>query len=190
MIHSRRLFTSAWNFPPKINGVCSRWGQNANLWIPKNASTTFRAIFGATRHYIPDFDVETYWVVLRNPYARWLSGVLTFLYRNPNDQDFVYDNIEQIAFDMHTVPQIDYLDFDYTQNTNFLNINNDNWLDNLSKDLNYNLDPTLKLNSLSEKPEEQELLEKLSKIITPKLKYKINEFYYEDIMLLETVKYR
>jgi len=185
-----RLFTKEGNLHPKLNGLCSRWNQDAFIWIPKNASSNLRHIFGEKKHNIKDFDVKTYWVILRNPFSRWVSGVLEFLSVNPTYREYVFDNIDEIVFDHHTIPQHLYLDFDYQQNTNFLHMSSDNWLGKIAEVTNLDIDLSLKMNPSSHHPDKEDLLKDLNKLITVQFKNKINEFYYEDMLLIDSVKFR
>lgn len=189
-LNYKRLLTKEGKLHPKHNGVCSRWNQDAFLWIPKNASSTLRHIFGQKRHNIRNFDVKTTWVILRNPFSRWVSGVLEFLQTNPSEREYVYDNIDEIGFDHHTLPQHLYLDFDYKQNTNFLHINSTNWLGKIAEDTGLDIDSSLIINSSSCEPYKEVLMNNLKKLITTQLKNRVKEFYYEDLLLLESVKYR
>jgi len=189
-VYYSRCFTKEGKLHPKLNGICSRWNQDAFIWIPKNASSNLRHIFGEKRHNIKNFDVKTYWVILRNPFPRWISGVLEFLIKHPEYREYVYDNIDEIGFDHHTIPQHLYLDFNYQQNTFFLHIDSDNWLGKIAETTNLNLDLSLNLNSSSHEPHKEILLTNLSKLITPQLKNRVKEFYYEDMILIDRVKFR
>ena len=54
-----------------------------------------------------------YLVLLRNPIERWITGVVEYWYARPPDRDWnlhdLVDIFNQIDFDTHTKPQVDFL---------------------------------------------------------------------------------
>ena len=68
----------------------------------------------ASNDPVPDKDSMNYLVVLRDPVARWASGVLEFWCRAYPDHTWLPDAnydwlFDQIEFDVHTRPQVDFL---------------------------------------------------------------------------------
>ena len=81
-------------FNPDQPGKCSRFNNDAFVWIPKNASTTLRFLFPDGDASFHDFDVETYWVILRDPILRWKSGVMEYIMKPVTDNLRVMADVE------------------------------------------------------------------------------------------------
>lgn len=102
-------------------GTCWTNGTNiAYINIPKCATSITKAVFqGVQRNYISD-DLSEYhfFTVLRDPYSRWLSGVVEWIDRydivNIHNTDvfqrheFIRFLLEARALDSHTEPQVHY----------------------------------------------------------------------------------
>jgi hypothetical protein len=80
--------------------------------IPKNASTTMEGTlevsYGIKKQDFSnyyDLDADRYIVLIRNPIDRWTSG---YIQDGGNE-----DTISEYIVGDHTLPQCDYLDFDY-----------------------------------------------------------------------------
>ena len=175
-------------------GSCSRVGNDALLWIPKNASCTLRTLFGEVRYSIFDFDVETYYVFLRDPIERWKSGLLEYISRHKDQKDWILDNISKIQFDEHTVPQTTFLNF--TGRINYFDISSKNWIEELIETLHDKHKiflskkqfSTLNENSTKDDKYKVELYNTLNDLITPALLDKIHNFYRADIELYGKIK--
>jgi len=122
---------------------------NYFLLISKNASTTVRNVLAEQNwHYCirPPIDVEKFYVIVREPYDRWLSGMAEFLCNgfknNQTEIDSLMDNdsfirmlVEIGIFDGHTAPQTWYLNSLPMDRLFFYKFNN-SVVDRLFKDLN------------------------------------------------------
>lgn len=168
-------------------GDCSRHNNDAFIWIPKNGSSTLRSIFGSTIHNYRDFDVDTYWVILRDPVDRWKSGVAEYIYRNPEKEQKVFDYIDLLRFDGHGLPQTTYLQ--YTGRTKYIDIEDSDWVANIINTTGIQIDTSdLYDNSTKSKPRKVEIASKLEDIITDSLIDEVKEYYRADIDLIERVK--
>jgi len=154
------------------------------IWIPKNASSTIRTLGNKIHYPIDDFIPRKNIIFLRNPYLRWKSGVVEYMFRNRNKIRYVLENIDKIEFDEHTVPQ-----------TRFFNVNADN-------NVYYNLDfwgmkrfateykfwqntPIPNENQTITTHKKHKFMEKLDCVITKELQDKIKEHYFEDYKIIE-----
>lgn len=168
-------------------GDCSRHNNDAFIWIPKNGSSTLRSIFGSTIHNYNDFDVDTYWVILRDPVDRWKSGVAEYIYRNPEKEQKVFDYIHLLRFDGHGLPQTTYLQ--YTGRTKYIDIEDPDWVTNIINTTGIQINTSdLYDNSTKSKPRKVEITNKLEDIITDSLIDEVKEYYRADIELIDRVK--
>ena len=168
-------------------GDCSRFNNDAFIWIPKNGSSTLRSIFGSTIHNYNDFDVDTYWVILRNPIKRWKSGVIEYIYRHPEKHEWVLDNINKIVFDEHTIPQTTYLQ--YTGRTKYIDIEDPDWVTNIINTTGIQIDTSNLYDNASKSDlRKVEITNKLEDIITDSLIDEVKEYYRADIELIDRVK--
>lgn len=175
-------------------GACSRVGNDALIWIPKNASCTLRTLFGEVRYSILNFDVETYYVFLRDPIERWKSGLLEYISRHKHQKDWILDNLDKIQFDEHTVPQTTFLNF--TGRINYFDISSKDWIKELIETLNDKHKiflskeqfSTLNVNSTKDDKYKVELYKSIDNVITPELLQKLRDFYIADIELYEKIK--
>ena len=168
-------------------GDCSRHNNDAYIWIPKNGSSTLRSIFGSTIHNYNNFDVDTYWVILRDPVDRWKSGVVQYIYRHPEKEQKVFDYIHLLRFDGHTLPQTTYLQ--YTGRTKYIDIEDPDWVANIINTTGMQIDTSnLYDNSTKSKPRKVEITNKLEDIITDSLIDEVKEYYRADIELIDRVK--
>ena len=103
-------------------GTCWTNGTNiAYINIPKCATSITKAVFqGVQKNYITDdLPTQRFFVALRDPYNRWLSGVVEWLTRygivNIEDTDvfgrheFVRFLLNAKALDSHTEHQVHYI---------------------------------------------------------------------------------
>ena len=166
---------------------CSRHNNDAYLWIPKNGSSTLRSIFGTTVHDYSKFKVDTYWVILRDPVARWKSGVVEIIRNNPEKEQIIFDNIHLLRFDGHTAPQTTYLQ--YTGRTQYIDIEDPDWVTNIINTTGIQIDTSnLYDNASKSNPRKVEIANKLEDIITDSLIDKVKKYYKADIDLIERVK--
>jgi len=173
-------------------GKCTKVYNNALVYIPKNASTLLRNWCQkqtdtniSDSNYL-DFEVDKYYVLIRDPFDRWVSGVTEYYYRNKFQVEHILDRIEMIEFDEHTTPQNQFLNFDYTKNTVFVPMDRKGigYLNN--KFLKYPHHPINKYNSKSSIRKikfKNLLLKKIQE--QPSLKDKVIEFYKQDYEIIE-----
>ena len=176
-------------FPYKTGEMfpCSRHNQDAYIWIPKNGTSTLRSIFGTTVHDYTKFNVETFWVILRDPIDRWKSGIVEYIRNNPSMEQLVFDRIHQIRFDGHTAPQTEYLQ--YTGRTKYILLEDPDWVANIINNTNIQIDTsTLYDNATKSNPRKVEITNKLEDVITESLIDKVTKYYAEDIDLIKRVK--
>ena len=177
-----------------ILGQCSRTKyDHAYVWIPKNGSSSIRHHFGmdASDNFY-DFDVVHYWAFIRDPYTRWKSGIIEWLYRrengfHPDDfenisqaVEYVGDNIWQIEFDEHTTPQYKFLDFEGP--TTYVSLDIANSL--AMTDLGGGKYQVVKGNQSQGNLRKTMLMKDLDKMITPELIKAIDDFYERDYDLI------
>jgi len=178
-------------------GACSRVGNDALVWIPKNASGTLRTLFGEVQHSIFDFDVETYYVFLRDPIERWKSGLIEYICRHidpKNHRGWILNNLSKIQFDEHTVPQARFLNF--TGRINYFDISRNDWIEELIRTLNdkheavlpENHHLTLNMNSYKGDKYKVELRKVIDDLTSPALLEKVHHFYRADIELYGKIK--
>jgi len=173
-------------------GKCTKVYNNALVHIPKNASTLLRNwclkqtdTNISDSNYL-DFKVDKYYVLIRDPFDRWVSGVTEYYYRNKFQIEHILDRIDMIEFDEHTTPQNQFLNFDYTKNTVFVPMDRKGmgYLNN--KFLKYHHHPVNKYNSKSSIRKikfKNLLLKKIQE--QPSLKDKVIEFYKQDYEIIE-----
>ena len=179
-------------------GSCSRFNNDAFIWIPKNASSTLKFIFGEKPYTtIYDFDVETHWVILRDPILRWKSGIVEYISRGgPSSLDikerleWVLDNIDQIEFDEHTAPQTSFLQ--YTGYTRYIDTSKEFWVHKLIVELDLPSPPVgddpLKLNTTAEYKDKLEMKHYIiNKVMSTAFENRLREYYSEDFKLIEQV---
>ena len=163
-------------------GQCSRVNDNALIWIPKNASESIRHL-GFKHDNFNSFEVKEYWAILRDPFSRWKSGILQLLNKKPHKINSVFDNLERVEFDVHTVPQSNFLPIGV--NINFVPMNSVG-IKRLEKKLK--LLPLENNNSSKEDINKVPILTKLEKHITPKIIERVKEYYAKDYYLLDKHK--
>lgn len=166
-------------------GSCSRFNNDAFIWIPKNASNTLRYLFGEQMENFYTFDVETYWVFLRDPVSRWRSGVIEYIYRTPKNHIWVLDNIHNIKFDEHTTPQTSFLK--YIGRTKYINIDNNTWLSKLINDVGIQDKQLAIKNDTIGNKDKTEIGNSIDKVMSPTFINKLREYYSADIKLLEQI---
>lgn len=179
--------------------------------IPKNASTYLNYIFKNKLNYITTtnykkLENKKYIVCLRDPYERWLSGIVEYFTRYfLNDiafTDSVYDIIfKKIIFDEHTEPQVNFLQELDTDNIIFFNISN---LDNtlyyfLNNSLNVNdkiigeikSDWSSNRNSSKHNIRKRELMKLFQKQLNSNNNFyqKIKEVYTKDYNLINSINF-
>ena len=163
-------------------GLCSRVNDNALIWIPKNATDSIRSL-GYKDDNFNSFEVKEYWAILRDPYSRWKSGILELLSRKQDKINFVLNNLEQVEFDEHTVPQSNFLPIGV--NINFVSMNLEG-IKRLEKKLK--LLPLENNNNSKEDINKAPILTKLEKHITPIITERVKEYYAKDYYLLNKHK--
>lgn len=185
------------NIYSHLIGGCTRIYNDALVNIPKNASTlivnwsheqTDPNIISEANYL--DFEVDKYYVLIRDPFDRWISGVTEYYYRQ-NKQNKVeikdlFDRIDMIEFDEHTAPQYQFLNFDYTKNTVFVPMNKKGIHYLNKKFLKYPHHPKKVWESASIDTKvriQRLLLEKVQK--QPSLKDKVMIFYKQDYKIIE-----
>jgi hypothetical protein len=178
---------------------CSRFNNDAFVWIPKNASSTLRFLFPDGNACFHDFDVETYWVILRDPILRWKSGVIEYISFcssskvNPTDVkgrlEWVLDNIDQIEFDEHTASQTSFLK--YTGNTRYIDMKKNFWVHKLINELGLPHKPEfggqLKMNTTSGNRYKEEIKHSIDSVMSTAFENRLREYYSEDFKLIEQV---
>jgi len=172
-------------------GSCSRFKNDAFIWIPKNASGTLRYLFGEQMENFYTFDVETYWVFLRDPVSRWRSGITEYIYRNPDDHILILDTIHQIEFDEHTAPQTSFLQYRYAYDsgrTNYISIDNKTWLSGLINDLGIQDKEVSVANDTIGNKNKTAIGKSVDRVMSPTFINKLREYYSDDIKLLEKTK--
>ena len=172
-------------------GDCSRFNNDALVWIPKNASSTLRFLFTDKKHNFLNFDVETYWVFLRDPIERWKSGVIEYIYRNPEKHEWVLDNIDKIVFDEHTTPQTSFLKF--IGRTRYVDIHDQKWVTNLlsetSRRSNNKLNNSVvMINTTSHNVDKNGIKKSIDDVYSTQLLNRLKEYYSADIKLLEQIR--
>jgi hypothetical protein len=142
-------------------------------------------------------------VILRNPIARWLSGIVQYFYTHFDDNVEISDNIinylfSKIHFDEHTLPQINFLhnlevaSIDFFDMDDNLDYNLNSYLQNKIPNEYVPIPTTLRKNKISGKMIQDKLLyDRLRKSITYdiRLRQKIQDFYKQDYELLESIKF-
>lgn len=159
-------------------GLCSRAGNSAIIWIPKNASSSLRAL-GLKEDNFTSFKVEEYWAILRDPFSRWKSGVVEYIKRNLDKTEYVLNNLHNIEFDEHTTPQCDFLPIG--EKINFVKKNAEG-LQKLCRNLN--LPPLRNVNKSIIDFNKIPIYTKLEKRITPNIHKLVKEYYSRDYYLL------
>lgn len=168
-------------------GDCSRFNNDALVWIPKNASSTLRFLFTEERHNFLNFDVETYWVFLRDPIERWKSGVTEYIFRHPEKHEWVLDNINKIVFDEHTIPQTSFLKF--IGRIRYIDIHVDNWVTNLLSETKGHSDNSLvMINTTSHNVDKKNIVKSINDVLSTQLLNRLKEYYSADIKLLEKIR--
>ena len=161
-------------------GACTKVNNDAIVWIPKCGSSVLRLYNKDPANYY-NFNVKKYWVLLRDPYFRWKSGIYEYWCRNPKNEEEILDTIDKIEFDEHTVPQTKFLTFTGSAEYFMLEFNG---LENLNKQLN--LFKTVPIvNRTYENKYKLMFSKKLDRVLSKSLIDKFNEYYYEDYMLIK-----
>ena len=163
-------------------GQCSRVNDNALIWIPKNASESIRHL-GFKHDNFNSFEVKEYWAILRDPFSRWKSGILQLLNKKPHKINSVFDNLERVEFDVHTVPQSNFLPIGV--NINFVPLNSKG-IKRLLNELK--LPPLPHKNSTADNINKISNLTELEKHITPKIIKRVKEYYAKDYYLFSKHK--
>ncbi len=167
-------------------GDCSRFNNDALVWIPKNASSTLRVLFPDRDNFL-NFDVETYWVFLRDPIERWKSGVIEYIYRHPEKHEWVLDNINKIVFDEHTIPQTSFLKF--IGRIRYIDIHDDNWVTNLLSETNGLSDNSVgMIYTTSNNVDKKDIVKSINEVLSTQLLNRLKEYYSADIKLLEKIR--
>lgn len=178
-------------------GKCTKVYNNALVHIPKNASTFLDnwskkqtdTNIGLSNYL--DFEVDKYYVLIRDPFDRWISGVTEYYYRNKIKINDVFDRIDMIEFDEHTTPQYQFLDFDYTKNTVFIPMDKKGMSYLNNKFLKYPHHPINKYDSklrIRKEKFKRLLLEKIQE--QSSLKDKVMKFYKQDYKIIENYFHR
>jgi hypothetical protein len=165
-------------------GSCTKVNNDAIVWIPKCGSSVLRLYYKHPANY-HNFDVKKYWVLLRDPYFRWKSGIYEYWFRNPNKEEEILDTINKIEFDEHTVPQTKFLNF--TGPAEYLMLEFDG-METLNMNLklfktipfvNYSFENKFKLM----------FSKKLDRVLSKTLIDKVDEYYHDDYLLIKNNVY-
>ena len=161
-------------------GSCTKVENDAIVWIPKCGSSVLR-------HYDPtmfnyyDSNFKKYWVLLRDPYFRWKSGICQYWSQNRDKEEEILDTINKIEFDEHTVPQTKFLTFTGPAEYFMLEFNG---LELLNERLK--LFKTIpKANVSSADIFRLKFLKKLDSALSKPLINKVNEYYHNDYMFIK-----
>ena len=200
-----------------VNGV----DELIYILIPKNASTWIK------RHFLPSKDYNYYaqgfapshqmvFTSLRDPLDRWISGFAQYVVGNRPEHRFHIDNLdwdqvmEQMVFDNHTQPQVDFIanlprdqvTFFRCDNelsghvVNFMSTfgietkiileNNNNWFNITQEQPSKWIEGNCYM-----APPQQTIVDKILTKLKQNSKYidRIQQFYQQDYQLYNTVKY-
>lgn len=160
----------------------------AILLIPKNASQTISRNTDKTkwqrhfqRHLYSEY-ITDYAVMLRDPFNRWISGVVEYCYKNNIDIKTL--DLNQMVFDEHTVSQYDHCyQLDITR-CNFF-VLEDSGIENLYKSYDISYKKITNANEAKNTQTKPELTRWLISQITDELKAKIKKYYSKDYELLD-----
>jgi len=175
-------------------GLCTKVNDDAIVWIPKCGTTVFRS-YDSVKYNYHDYNVKQYWVMLRDPYSRWKSGIGEYAFRNPEKEEEILDTIDTIEFDEHTTPQTKFLTF-----TEKLEFPTQYFL--LEREGMEKLNSQLKLFDTDVQTGRQVLytsiynisfvnmsklffLKKLDGVLSKSLISKVDEYYHDDYMLIK-----
>lgn len=174
--------------PKHLIGMCSKYNNDAIVWIPKNGSTSIRDYFSETVYSYYAWQVETYHVILRDPYIRWVSGVCEYIKKYNVKLDDIIEDIDKgrLVFAEYTTPQVDFLDFDGP--TIYYNLE-DNAIHKIFT--YFHIDANIPWRKkTSTNAYRSELKKKLLKRIkTRKMYKKIYDFYTDDYKLLKELNF-
>ena len=161
-------------------GSCTKVNNDAIVWIPKCGSSVLRRYNEHLDNY-HNFNVKRYWVLLRDPYFRWKSGICEYWFRNQKNEEELLDTIDKIEFDEHTVPQSKFLTFTGTANYFMLEFNG---MEKLNAHLN--LFKTIPVtNVMFDNKFKLMFSKKLDRVLSKTLIDKVNEYYHDDYMLIK-----
>jgi hypothetical protein len=136
---------------------------------------------------VPDRALTKWFVVLRDPWDRWISGAIHWLSHCQEWPDRSDDAIERIEMDVHTCPQHEFLtdvDLDRTIFMRYhLDIGQHAWF----RMQGWRLWPVLR--ERSNITERADIRQALQDRITTADKYRIKDYYHEDYELIRTARF-
>tara|TARA_B110000503_G_scaffold78365_1_gene120455 strand:- start:1535 stop:1990 length:456 start_codon:yes stop_codon:yes gene_type:complete len=149
-----------------------------------------RFLFSGGDANFHNFDVETYWVILRDPILRWKSGIMEYISADVKKRlEWVLDNIDQIEFDEHTTPQTSFLK--YTGNTRYIDIKQNFWVHKLINELGLphklEFGGLVKMNPTSGNRNKEEIKHSIDSVMSTAFENRLREYYSEDFKLIEQV---
>jgi hypothetical protein len=169
--------------PNHVIGMCSKCNNDAIVWIPKNGSTSIRDYFSETIYSYYAWEVDTYHVILRDPYTRWISGVCEYIKKYNAELDLIIEDIDKgrLIFAEFTTPQVNFLDFN--GDTIFYNLE-DNAINKIFD--YFNIDANIPWRKKSSTNAYRSKLKKklLKRLKTRKIYKKIYDFYAQDYELV------
>ena len=161
-------------------GLCTKVKNDAIVWIPKCGSSVLR-LYSQTAFNYNDSNFEKYWVLLRDPYFRWKSGIYEYWWRHQDKEEEILDTINKIEFDEHTVPQTKFLTFAGPAEYFMLEFNG---LEKLNNHLKlFNTIPTANVSSTN--IFKLMFSKKLDSALSKPLINTVNEYYHDDYMLIK-----
>jgi hypothetical protein len=161
-------------------GSCTKVKNNAIVWIPKCGSSVLRH-YNSNQFNYYDINFEKYWVLLRDPYFRWKSGICQYWLNNQNKEEEILDTINKIEFDEHTVPQTKFLTF--TGPAEYFMLES-NGLQLLNERLKlFHIIPIV--NASSADMFKLMFLKTLDSALSKPLINTVNEYYHDDYMLIK-----
>jgi len=179
-----------------ILGQCLRVKNHAIIYIPKNASSLLRTCISNNKA-VPacwyDFNVREFWVILRDPFERWISGTVEHLKEfSINDYNEASTRAKLIYIDQHTAPQIWFLKGCFTsgKKINYVYLNKDglNLVDSKLKIFSSKYSNSIppKVHHTYTDDSKKFYVDMVHKILTdnPSLPESIKKFYSEDYKLI------
>jgi hypothetical protein len=161
-------------------GTCTKVGKDAIVWIPKCGSSVLRLYDPTPVNYYGS-NFKKYWVLLRDPYFRWKSGICQYWRDHQDKEEEILDTLNKIEFDRHTVPQTKFLTFIGPAQFFMLEFNG---LELLNKHLK--LFKTIpKANVSSAHISKLVFSKKLDSALSKPLINKVNEYYHNDYMFIK-----
>lgn len=188
-------------------GLLSPDGNYFFLSIPKNASVFISSVLRQNNWQYRDlsrFDGANVICILRDPVERWISGMATYIAANLLGADYgsemfiedynrlserlIFDNI---IFDDHTTPQIEYINFiPPNKNIKYFIADKNTLLDQMSEYVGYtlafNLDITNE-NASKNNFDTNNLVNFLRNNLTSDYTLKIKSMYRLDYLLLQSI---